>query len=488
MTPRIWFLVACGIAIVLTAGGLRLSFGVLLKPISSDLEIGRQVFGLVLAVQALIFGLVQPFVGLLADRFGSLRVISVSAVLFALGMFFAGQAETALGFGLSLGVLVGFALSGCTQVVVLGAVGRAVPPARQGTAFGMVISAQSLGMFLVVPGVQELVDNFAWRPTMTILAVGVLVLPLFALGMRARVAPAPSGPQQSVTEALVEARSQTSYWLLTAGFFVCGFHVTFIAVHLPAYFVDQNISAQTGALALAVIGLFNMVGAYVFGALGDRFKKKNLLVFIYLGRAVVMGSLLFIPVTDFVALLFGAIMGVFWLGTVPLTSGIVAQMFGTRYFGMLFGVVFLGHQLGSFAGAWLGGYVYDVTGSYDWMWIMSAALGVLAAILNWPIVEKPLSRLAAPVLAALGISPTPIRLRPGDTAELRAVGMDATGQPLTSAVEYEWDSSDPALEVDASGGSAIVAVKPSADSEMTLTVRARVGDQLVFAKRIVTVV
>ena len=390
MNWRLSFLVICGIVIVVLAGGIRLSFGILLQPISTDLEIGRQAFGLVIALQALIFGLAQPFVGYLADRFGVLVVITLSSIIFALGLWLSGQSTTALELSLWLGITVGFALSGTTQVVVLGAVGRAVSDKRQGIAFGLIIAAQSLGMFLVVPGTQNLVDVLSWRSAMTLLAIVVLVLPVLAIGLRIQTRPSTQVRRTSAASVLVEARSNRSYILLTTGFFVCGFHVTFIAVHLPAYFIDQSISPQTSASALAVIGLFNIVGAYVFGMLGDKYRKKNLLVLIYLGRALLMGSLFFVPVNDITALIFGAIMGLIWLGTVPLTSGIVAQIFGTQHFSMLFGVVFLGHQLGGFSGAWLGGIIYDMTGSYDGMWMLSAALSLLAAGINWPIVERPI--------------------------------------------------------------------------------------------------
>ena len=485
MNWRLWLLVICGIVIVMLAGGTRLSFGVLLQPISTDLEIDRQAFGLVIALQALIFGLAQPFVGYLADRFGALIIITLSSAFFALGLWLSGQSTTALELGLSLGIIVGLALSGTTQVVILGAVGRAVPDRRQGTAFGLIIAAQSLGMFLVVPGTQNLVDAFSWRSTMTILAIVVLILPILAIGLRTRATPDNQDRQPSVANVLSKAKSNRSYLLLTAGFFVCGFHVTFIAVHLPAYFVDQSISPQIGASALALIGLFNIVGAYVFGMLGDRYRKKNLLVLIYLGRALLMGSLLFVPVNNITALIFSAIMGVIWLGTVPLTSGLVAQMFGTRHFSMLFGVVFLGHQLGSFAGAWLGGVIYDITGSYDGMWVLSVALALLAAGLNWPIVEHPIKRLIQPALMALGITPTPIRLHHSTPLELRAVGMDARGQSLAEPLNYQWDISHPGIELKDNGAHVRLTAKEDFSSAI-LTVTAQAGKHRVRTERLVS--
>jgi len=296
---------------------------------------------------------------------------------------------------ISLGVLVGLGLSGATQVVVLGAIGKVVPAERRSFIFGTVIASTSLGMFLFVPGVQALIDNSGWRQAFIVIAVMVALLPLFAVGLRADVSGNISGAQQTLVDAIVEAKSHSGYLLLTAGFFVCGFHVSFVATHLPAFLTDEGVSASAAAFALGLIGLCNVVGAYLFGALGDRFSKKNLLTFIYLSRAVLMSLVLVIPMNDVSALLFGATMGLLWLATVPLTSGIVVQVFGTRYFSMLFGVVFMSHQFGSFSGAWLGGYIYDQTGSYDLMWQVSVVLGLLAAALHWPIREQPLDRLVS---------------------------------------------------------------------------------------------
>lgn len=395
MTRRVWTMVLCGVVIVMVAGGLRQSFGIFLKPITTDLEIGRQVFGLVIAVQMLIYGLTQPVIGLAADRFGAARVLIATAVIYALGLWGASVSGSGWQLQASLGIAVGLALSGTTHVVVLSAVGRAVPMNRRGIVFGTVIASGSLGMFFFVPLVQSGLDAFGWRDTFILLGMLVALLPLFALGLIDESGTDDPGPAQSIREAINEARKHSGFILLSMGFFVCGFHVTFIATHFPAFLTDRGVSNEASAYAFGIIGLANIAGAYFFGALGDRYRKKNLLTFIYLGRAVAMSLVFVMPINDVTAILFGIILGVLWLGTVPLTSGIVVQVFGTRYFGMLFGVTMLGHQLGSFAGAWLGGIIYDTVGNYETMWMLMVLLGVVAAALHWPINDRPLARLQA---------------------------------------------------------------------------------------------
>lgn len=394
MTRQAWIMVICGVFIVMIGGGLRQSFGVFLRPVALDLEIGRQLFGLVIATQALIYGVSQPAAGLLADRYGSIRVIIAGVVLYAAGLWMASFSTSSFDLFISLGVLVGLGLSGPTQVLVLGAVGKVVPNEKRSLVFGTVIASTSLGMFFFVPGVQQLLDTLGWRETFIILAVLISILPLITIGLRTGTTVQPSGPPQSLREAIGEAGSHSGYLFLTAGFFVCGFHVTFIGTHLPAFLIDNGVSSTAAAYSLALIGLCNVAGAYIFGALGDRYSKKNLLSLIYFGRAILMGLVLIVPINDVTALIFGAFMGLLWLATVPLTSGIVAQVFGTRYFSMLFGIVMMSHQFGSFAGAWLGGYIYDTTGTYDLMWIASVGVGLLATALHWPIREQPLARLS----------------------------------------------------------------------------------------------
>ncbi|MBL4721920.1 MAG: MFS transporter, partial [Alphaproteobacteria bacterium] len=242
-------------------------------------------------------------------------------------------------------------------------------------------------------GAQNLLDYVGWRETLVLMAMLVALVPLLTIGLRVKAPNASAGMEQSLGDALGEARNHKGYLLLMAGFFVCGFHVTFIGTHFPAYLADNNVSPSIASYALGVIGLFNIIGAYAFGALGDRFRKKSVLTLIYLLRAILMTIMLLTPINDVTALIFGASMGLLWLGTVPLTSSIVAQVFGTRHFSLLFGLVFMSHQIGGFSGAWLGGYIYDATGSYDLMWMVSVALGVVAAGLHWPIDDRPLARM-----------------------------------------------------------------------------------------------
>ena len=393
MTRKLWIMLLCGMLIVLITNGLRMTFGVFLRPISLDLDIGRQTFGLVIALQILLFGLVQPIAGLLADRYGSVKIIVIGAMFYAAGLWLTSVSASAVDLYISLGLLTGLGLSGAAQVIVLGAVGKVVPDDRRGLVFGIVIAAGSLGFFLFVPVVQDFLDYFGWRETLVLMAILVAVTPLISIGLRAPLLGNNSGHRQSVREAFGEARGHTGYLLLTAGFFVCGFHVTFIGTHLPAYFADNAVDPTYAAYAFSVIGLCNIIGAFLFGALADRFQKKSVLTLIYFLRAVLMTAMFFVPINEVTAIIFGAAMGLLWLSTVPLTSSIVAQVFGTRHFSMLFGVVFMSHQVGGFCGAWLGGYIYDATGSYDLMWMVSIVLGLAAAALHWPISDKPLARL-----------------------------------------------------------------------------------------------
>ena len=393
MTRRLWIMLLCGVLIVLASNGLRLTFGVFLRPISIDLDISRQVFGLIIASQTLLFGLSQPIAGIFADRFGAVKVIVVGALLYALGLWLMSLAADAFDLYVSLGLLIGLGLAGATNVIVLGAVGKVVPNERRGVVFGTVIAAGSLGMFFLVPSVQGLLDMFGWRETLVLMALFIALIPLLSVGLRVDASASTAGSGQSLRAAIGEARGHSGFLLLAAGFFVCGFHVTFIATHFPAFLADNDVSPTAAAYALGVIGLFNVIGAYVFGAAGDRFRKKNVLTLIYLARAVLMTILLLMPINDVTAIVFGGFLGILWLATVPLTSGIVAQVFGTRHFSMLFGVVFMSHQIGGFCGAWLGGVIYDVTGSYNLMWGISVALGLAAAALHWPISDRPLSRL-----------------------------------------------------------------------------------------------
>lgn len=394
MTKRLWIMLAAGVLVVLIGNGLRLTFGVFLRPISIDLEIGRETFGLVIACQTLLFGVSQPLAGILADRYGAIKVIVGGALLYSIGLYVASQAAMASELFLGLSLMVGLGLAGATNVIVLGAIGKVAPNEKRGAIFGTVIASGSLGMFIFVPGAQHLISEIGWREAMLLGAGIILVAPFLAAGLRAPPpAETATSVRQSVGDALFEARTHRGYVLLTLGFFVCGFHVTFIGTHFPAYLADNDVSPSAASIAFGVIGACNIAGAYLFGAIGDRYNKKSTLTAIYLLRAALMTALLLVPITDAVAIAFGAAMGLVWLSTVPLTSGIVAQVFGPAHFSFLFGIVFMSHQIGGFAGAWLGGRIYDATGAYDLMWAISIALGLGSAALHWPIDDKPLARL-----------------------------------------------------------------------------------------------
>jgi len=385
----------CG-AIILTLGlGIRASFGLFLQPMSTDLGWGRSHFSFAMALSNLIWGLAQPFFGAWADKKGAGRVVAVSGLLYAGGLALMPFSTTPLMLDASAGLMVGLGLSGVSFGVVLGVVGRAFPPERRSLALGIASSGGSFGQFLMLPFGQLLISTLGWQTALLVLAGTILAtVPLAAAMMEGR-RPAATGAQQSLGEALREAGAHSGFWYLTAGFFVCGFQVAFISVHLPAYLLDVKMTPAVGATALALIGLFNIAGSFVAGYLGGRFSKKYLLSGIYVLRAVIIALFLVLPVSPLTVYLFSAGIGFLWLGTVPLTNGLVAQIFGVRFVSMLFGIVFLSHQIGSFTGVWLGGYLFDATGSYDLVWIGSIALGVIAAILNLPIDERPVVRAEA---------------------------------------------------------------------------------------------
>ena len=385
----------CG-AIILTLGlGIRASFGLFLQPMSTDLGWGRSHFSFAMALSNLIWGLAQPFFGAWADKQGAGRVVAVSGLLYAGGLALMPFSTTPLMLDASAGLMVGLGLSGVSFGVILGVVGRAFPPERRSLALGIASSGGSFGQFLMLPFGQLLISTLGWQTALLVLAGTIMAtVPLAAAMMEGR-RPVATGAQQSLNQALREAGAHSGFWYLTAGFFVCGFQVAFISVHLPAYLVDVRMTPAVGATALALIGLFNIAGSFVAGYLGGRFSKKYLLSGIYILRAVIIALFLVLPVTPLTVYLFAAGIGFLWLGTVPLTNGLVAQIFGVRFVSMLFGIVFLSHQIGSFTGVWLGGYLFDATGSYNLVWIGSIALGVIAAILNLPIDERPVVRMEA---------------------------------------------------------------------------------------------
>ncbi|MFO0998342.1 MAG: MFS transporter [Alphaproteobacteria bacterium] len=394
MSRKLWLAILCGGLIITICVGARASLGLFLKPMSLDLSFGRELFGLAIAIQNLLWGLASPFMGVVADKFGTARVTIAGALFYAGGLTVMGLA----GGGASLifgQILIGLGLSGAGFSTILGAVGRAAPPEKRSVALGIVSACGSLGQFAVIPFADMLLADHGWSLALIGLALLSCVMVPLSAGIAGLQAGAGAIAAQSARAALREAFRHPSFLLLTAGFFVCGFQVVFVATHLPAYLADRAMPAWTGAWALALVGLFNIIGTYGAGVLGGRFLKKNLLALNYFLRSTVFALFLIVPVTETTVLVFAAALGLLWLGTVPLTSGLVAHMFGPTYMSMLYGIVFLSHQVGSFLGAWLGGLAYDLTGSYDVVWWLCIALGFLAALLNWPIAERPVARLAA---------------------------------------------------------------------------------------------
>ena len=385
----------CGAAIVTLSMGIRHGFGLWLQPVTVDRGWSRETFAFALAVQNLAWGLAGPFAGALADRFGAFRVLVAGSVLYALGLVIMGIASTGLAFLGGTGLLLGMAQAGTTYAIVYGVIGRNVAPEKRSWAMGITAAAGSFGQFLMVPIEGALIAAFGWQEALFILAcVALAVLPL-AFGLREpRRDAVPGAPAQSMGAALREAFGDRSFLLLTAGYFVCGFQVVFIGVHMPSYLKDHGLTPGVATTALALIGLFNVFGTYTAGELGGRLSKKHLLSSIYAARSVAIVAFLSVPLTPASVYVFSCVIGFLWLSTVPLTSSLIAQIYGVRYLSMLGGFVFLSHQVGSFLGVWLGGRLYDMTGSYDVVWWIAVALGVFAALINLPIRERPLLRPA----------------------------------------------------------------------------------------------
>jgi len=393
MSPQLWVIILCGATAMTLSLGIRASFGLFLGPMSVDLAMSREAFAIALAAQNLLWGIVAPFAGAIADKYGPIRVCIVGGVVYAAGLLLAAT-------GASVGVVqlglaaVGIALGIAGFSVVLGAVGRAAPPEHRSLALGIASAGGSFGQFAIVPVSQAFVTSYGWSTALMLLAaISFMLVPLaYGLGER-KIVP---GMNQTIGQAVREASGHSGFWFLTAGFFVCGFQVTFVAVHLPAFIADKGLPAWLGAASLSLIGLFNIAGTLIAGWLGGRYRKKYVLSLLYLLRSLAFVLFLIAPVSETSVLVFGAALGFLWLGTVPLTSGLVAQIFGPAYMSMLYGGVFLSHQVGSFLGAWLGGRVYDATGSYDAIWWAAVVLGIVAAILHAPIADRTLVRAPAP--------------------------------------------------------------------------------------------
>ncbi|RZT97889.1 MFS transporter [Rivibacter subsaxonicus] len=384
----------CSALIVTLSMGIRHGFGLWLQPITMERGWSRETFSFAIALQNLCWGLAGPFAGMLADRSGALRVLMGSAVLYAIGLAGMALASTVLVFTLSTGVLIGIAQAGCTYAIVYGVIARNVPAARRSWAMGLTAAAGSFGQFLMVPVSNWLISNVGWQESLVLLGGAALLIVPLAFGLRepARPAALAGHHSQPIGEAVREAFGYRSFQLLMAGYFVCGFQVVFIGVHMPSYLKDHGLSPTVATTALALIGLFNVFGTYAAGVLGQRLAKKHILSAIYALRSVAIVTFLLLPLTPTSVYVFSAVMGLLWLSTVPPTNAAVAQIFGVQHMSMLGGFVFLAHQIGSFLGVWLGGRLYDSTGSYDVVWWLAVALGVFAALINLPVRESAIRR------------------------------------------------------------------------------------------------
>lgn len=396
-TSKAKLILICGSLILAISLGTRHGFGLFLQPISAENGWGRETFAFAMALQNLVWGAAQPVSGMLSERYGAGKVILGGALLYAAGLALMSVPQGSTAFVLSAGVLVGLGLSGTTMPIVFGAISRAVPPEKRSMAMGLSMSVGSFGQFALLPLTLGMIGTMGWAGALMVLsAIAALIIPL-SFAMRGAALPlSEPEPAQSAGTALREAVRERDFWLLFWGFFACGFQVVFIAVHLPAYLSDEGLAPGVATMVLALIGLFNIAGSYLAGYWGGRHSKPRLLVWVYLGRAALILAFVLLPTTTLSAYLFGAIMGLFWLSTIPLTNGIVASIFGVRNMAMLGGVVFFGHQLGSFAGGWMGGALYDRFGNYDAAWGVAIGLSLISAILNAPIRELSLSRRKAP--------------------------------------------------------------------------------------------
>ncbi len=389
----VFLVLLAGCAIAALSFGPRASLGLFLSPMTEANGWGRDLFALALAIQVLLWGAAQPVAGAFADRFGPVKVLSAGAIFYALGLWIMAYSTTPAMLTLSAGVLMGFGIAGSSFTIVLAAFGKILPPEWRSSAFGLGTAAGSFGQFLFSPLAVGLMHGFGWQMALVLFGcIVLLAIPLSLILATPKDAPTANVQKQSLREALAEAFGHRSYVLLVLGFFTCGFQLLFITVHLPAFVVDRGLSVDIGAWTIGVIGLFNIVGSLSAGWLGDRMPKRYLLAAIYFLRSAAVLAFITLPVTAASSIVFGAVMGLLWLSTVPPTSGLVALMFGTRWFATLFGVAFFSHQVGGFLGVWLGGVLYEAFGSYEPIWWGSIALGIVSALLHLPIVEKPVVR------------------------------------------------------------------------------------------------
>jgi len=383
----------CGAIVVTLSMGIRHGFGLWLQPITMERGWTRETFAFALAIQNLAWGAAGPFAGMLADRFGAFRVLAVGALLYAAGLVLMALSTSGLAFTGSAGVLLGMAQSGTTYAVIYGVIARNVAPEKRSWAMGVAAAAGSFGQFLMVPVESWLIGSFGWQNALFLLGCAALAIVPLAFGLKEPAgAVAPAGHRQSIASALREAFGYRSFQLLMAGYFVCGFQVVFIGVHMPSYLKDHGMTPDVATTALALIGLFNVFGTYAAGTLGQRFPKRIILSAIYILRSLAIVAFLWAPLTPWSVYVFSAVMGLLWLSTVPPTNAVIAQIFGVQYMSMLGGFVFLSHQVGSFLGVWLGGRLYDLYGNYDRVWWIAIALGVFAAIVNLPVRENAIAR------------------------------------------------------------------------------------------------
>ena len=388
---------AFGAAIVTLSMGIRHGFGLWLQPITQAQGWTRETFAFAIAIQNLSWGIFGIFAGMVADRFGAFRVIAGGAVLYALGLVGMALSPTGLLFTLTTGVLIGAAQAGTTYAVIYGVIGRNVSADKRSWAMGVAAAAGSFGQFLMVPTESFLISSLGWQTALLVLGGAVLLIVPLAMGLREGNLSGNASfavQDQSIGQAMREALKYPSFQLLMVGYFVCGFQVVFIGVHMPSYLKDKGLSPQVAGYALALIGLFNVFGTYIAGSLGQRIAKKKILATIYLSRAVVISIFLMAPLSPASVYIFSSVMGLLWLSTVPPTNAMVAQIFGIRHLSMLSGFVFFSHQIGSFMGVWLGGVLYDYTGSYDLVWYLAIGLGIFAGLINLPVKEAPIRRIA----------------------------------------------------------------------------------------------
>ncbi len=392
-----WLMIICGCIIAALTFGPRSAMGFFQLPMLADKGWDRTTFGLAMALQNLFWGLGLPFFGAIADKYGTWRVLSLAGLLYTAGLILMAVADSPLALHIGGGVLVGLGVAAGGFGIVLAAFARNVPAERRSFVFGIGTAAGSAGMFLFAPISQGLIDAFGWSDTLVYMGIAMLVIPILAIPLVGNAATGRNSQtqfRQSVAEALREALGHRSYLLLVSGFFVCGFQVAFITAHFPAYIRDIGIDARYAVIALALIGFFNIIGSLASGIIGQKYSKPIFLALIYLVRSILVTAFLLLPQTPTTVIVFAVLMGLLWLSTVPPTNALVAIMFGTGHLGMLGGIVFFSHQIGSFLGVWLGGYLYDLWGSYDPVWWLGVLLGLFAAVVHWPIREKPVARPA----------------------------------------------------------------------------------------------